>query len=138
MRVFIWLKSGACYITGQWVWEIKLKKSNPNSNPSTNYLLLLFIIQFMSFSWFLRLYHFYGLLATYLLYEEIMSVRLYDFVYRDVFILVYICWFFTKNIIILVLYIFYKHHSNSTSGRYELQFIFYFTSHNHHDTKTSC
>ena len=54
-----------------------------------------------------------------------MSVRLYDFVYRDVFILVYICWFFTKNIIILALYIFYKHHSNSTSGSCELQFIFY-------------
>ena len=33
--------------------------------------------KFVSLSWFLRLYHFYGLFTTYLLYEEVMSVRLY-------------------------------------------------------------
>ena len=29
----------------------------------------------MSLSWFLRLYHFYGLFTAYLLYEKVMSVR---------------------------------------------------------------
>ena len=32
----------------------------------------------MSLSWFLRLYPLYGLLTAYFLYEEVMSVRLYE------------------------------------------------------------
>ena len=35
------------------------------------------MIKFVSLSWFLRFYHFYGLFMAYLLYEEVMSVRLY-------------------------------------------------------------
>ena len=41
------------------------------------YLLLFFIIKFVSSSSFLRLYHFYSLFTAYFLYEEEMSVRLY-------------------------------------------------------------
>ena len=41
------------------------------------YLLLYFMIKFDSLSWFLRLYHFYGLFTAYFLYEEVISVRLY-------------------------------------------------------------
>ena len=42
-----------------------------------HYLLLFLIINFLSLSWFLRLYLFYGLLTAYFLYEKVMSVRLY-------------------------------------------------------------
>ena len=34
------------------------------------------MIKFVSLSWFLRFYHFYGFFTAYLLYEEVMSVRL--------------------------------------------------------------
>ena len=39
---------------------------------------MFFIIKFVSLSWFLQLYHFYGLFTADSLYEEVMSVRLYD------------------------------------------------------------
>ena len=35
------------------------------------------MIKFVSLSWFLWLYHFYGLFTAYLLFEEVMSIRLY-------------------------------------------------------------
>ena len=38
------------------------------------YLILFFIIKFVSLSWSLRLYHCYGLFTAYFLYEEVMSV----------------------------------------------------------------
>ena len=72
------VKSGAYYITGQWVRvKNKIKKSLPKPSPLTfYYLLLFFIIKFVSLSWFLRLYHFYDIFTAYFLYEEVMSVIL--------------------------------------------------------------
>ena len=90
MRVFIWhclliffcvqVKSGSCYISGQWVASSEWNKRNLTLTltPKPNYLLLFFIIKFVSLSWFLWVYHFYGLFTAYLLYEEVMSVRLYN------------------------------------------------------------
>ena len=57
------VKSGACYITGQWG-SAQNKKNKPN--PNTNRLLF-FIIKFVFLSWFLRLYHFYRLFTGYFL-----------------------------------------------------------------------
>ena len=50
--------------------EVKINQKKPNPNPNPNYLLLFFIIKFVPLSWFLRLYHFYGLFTVYLLYDE--------------------------------------------------------------------
>ena len=56
---------------------IKWKKPNPNPNLWPSNIFYRFVIKFMSLSWFLWLYHFYGLFTAYSLYEEIMLVRLY-------------------------------------------------------------
>ena len=71
------VKSGASYITGQWFASSEWNKRNLilTLTLNLNYLLLFFIIKFVSLSWFLRLYYFYGLSF----YEEVMSVRLYVF-----------------------------------------------------------
>ena len=83
----IQVKSGACYITGQWVASSKQNKRNLiptlTLTPKPNYLLLFFIIKFVSLSWFLQLHHFYGLFMAYLLYEEVMSVRLYMYCFHE-------------------------------------------------------
>ena len=59
----------------------KQNKRNLNLTLTLTLNLLLpsivFIIKFVSLLSFLRLYHFYGLFTTYLVYEEVMSVRLY-------------------------------------------------------------
>ena len=41
------------------------------------FFILLFIIKFVSLSWFLQNYHFYGLSTACFLYEEEISVRIY-------------------------------------------------------------
>ena len=59
-------------------WSAKLSSEENKTNLTlTLNLLLFFIIKFVSLSWFLRFYHFYGLFTACFLYEEVMSVRLY-------------------------------------------------------------
>ena len=80
------VKSGTCYITGQWG-RVQNKIKKPLT--LTFYYLLFFVIKFVSLSWFLRLYHFYGLLLVW--GGKVMSV---DYILRSYF---YIAFWLTST-----------------------------------------
>ena len=102
-RVFIWLcllmflpsKLSLEHVTSK---VSGLRVQNKKTKPNPNYLVLFFIIKCVSLSWFLRLYHFCGLLTAYFLYEVVMSVRLYDRPFLRSVIIIIIIIIITINI----------------------------------------